>query len=71
MKCNMNIKCLFGFHQYEIVLNIKTNKITKICKKCKKILEVEQKGICCTSCNIKDALWRIKLRKEGKVINEM
>ena len=66
----MSLKCLLGFHQPEIVLNLKTNKINEICKRCKKVLQVEQKEVCCTSCNIKDALWRIKLRKEGKVINE-
>lgn len=70
MKCNMNLKCLFGFHQPETVLNIRTNKITEICKDCKKILKVQQKEICCHSCNIKDALWRIKLRKQGKVIEK-
>ena len=67
----MSLKCLLGLHQSETILNLKTNKINKICKKCKKVLEVEQKEVCCHSCNIKDAVWRIKLRKEGKVINEV
>jgi len=67
----MNLKCLLGFHQSEIVLNLKTNKITEICKNCKKHLKVHQKEVCCHSCNIKDALWRIKLRKQGKIINEI
>jgi len=67
----MNIKCLLGFHQSETVLNLKINKINEICKRCKKVLQVEQKEVCCNSCSKKDALWRIKLRKEGKVINEV
>ena len=65
----MKLLCYMGFHDSEIVLNLKNNKITRICKRCRKILEVAKNGSCCGSCIAKDMNWREQLKKSGKVIN--
>lgn len=65
----MNIKCLLGFHDPEIVLNTGNNKLTEICKRCKIILNEEKGDLCCSSCIAADVRLRMKLRKQGKAIN--
>jgi len=65
----MNLKCLFGFHQSEIVLNLKTNRRIEICKKCKTILEEETPNPCgCGKCIAFNLNWNTRLKRFGKVI---
>lgn len=65
----MSLKCLFGFHQPEIVLNLKTNRRVKICKRCKTILGYERPNPCgCGKCIAFNLNWNVELKKLGKVI---
>jgi len=68
----MNFKCLLGFHQTETVLNLKTNRRVEICKRCKNILDEETPNLCgCSKCVAFNLNWNERLKKEGKVINEV
>ncbi len=61
--------CLLGFHDHDVVLNLKTNKRVEICKRCKKILDTEKHNPCgCGKCICIDMNWNARLKKAGKVI---
>jgi hypothetical protein len=63
-----DIRCYLGFHDKEIVINLKTDRITKICKRCKIILNEADDNNCCASCIAADMNWKEQLKRQGKIV---
>ncbi len=66
-----SIKCMLGFHNPQLVVNLKSNKFTEICTRCGTIISVEKDDVlCCSSCIVRDFELKEKLKKDNWTILE-